>query len=91
MVGDTYEDVAQKSLKKDLGISCKLQMIGKARIHDSMENEISATFIGFCDKKMKLNPEQIQTGKFLAIDEIRTLTSTEKVRKNLRGKQRELT
>lgn len=74
MSGQTYDHVARKSLQKDLGINCRLEMIGKARVRDQWENEISATYIGYSDESMALNQEQIEEGKFLSIQEIKKLT-----------------
>ena len=62
MSGQTYDQVAKQSLLKDLEINCKLKMIGKARVHDQWENEISVTYIGYSDETMKLNSEQIEGG-----------------------------
>lgn len=81
--GQTYDPVAKQSLKKDLGINCKLVLIGKARVHDQYENEISATYVGYSDKTMKLNPQQIEGGKFLTIQEIKRLTKRKNVTPHL--------
>ncbi len=71
--GQSYDEVAAEFLKKHLGISCELKMVGKARVKDSFENEISATYIGYSDEEMKFEKEEIEGGKFLTIDEIKEL------------------
>ncbi|MBW2991086.1 NUDIX domain-containing protein [Candidatus Woesearchaeota archaeon] len=79
----TYDQVAQDALKNTLGIKCDLEMIGKARVHDEFENEISATYIGYSDKSMNFNPEQIKGGKFFTVSEIKELTKQKNVTPHL--------
>ncbi|OGM03166.1 hypothetical protein A3K72_00550 [Candidatus Woesearchaeota archaeon RBG_13_36_6] len=81
--GQDYDQVAKQSLKDTLGIDCKLTFIGKARVHDKFENEISATYIGYSDEKMDFNPKQIEGGKFFSIQEIRELTKKKNVTPHL--------
>ena len=81
--GQTYNQTAKQSLQKDLGINCKLEMIGKARVHDQWENEISVTYIGYSDDTFNLNPKQIEDGKFLTVKEIKELTKQKNVTPHL--------
>jgi len=81
--GQTYNLVAKQSLKNHLGIDCKLTMIGKARVHDQYENEISATYIGYSDKTMDLNPQEIEGGKFLTVKEVKQLIKQKNVTPHL--------
>ena len=60
-----------------MGIDCDLKLIGKSRIKDEYENEISATFVGHTDKSMKLNQKEIEGGKFLTTKEIKELIESE--------------
>ncbi len=83
MVNESYDQVAHNSLKETLGISCDLKMIGKARVKDEFENEISATYIGYSNEKMDFNPEQIEGGKFFTIEEIEKLTQEKNVTPHL--------
>ncbi len=82
--GQTYSKVALKALKETLGISCKLKMIGKARVHDKYENEISATYIGYSNKKLRFNKRQIEGGEFFTIKEIKKLTKQKNVTPHLK-------
>lgn len=77
LLGKGYDETAKEAVKSLLDVKCKLEMIGKLRISDSMENEISATYIGMADK-IKTNKEEIEDGRFLTVDEIRNLLKTNK-------------
>lgn len=81
--GQTYEQIAKESLKKHLGISCELIMIGKARVRDNFENEISATYIGYSDDPMNLNKDEIENGEFLTVEQIKRLLKQENVTPHL--------
>lgn len=67
----------KRGLTNTLGIDCDLEYIGKSRIKDKSENEISATFIGYADEDMKFNPNEIEGGKFFTVDEVRELAKKE--------------
>lgn len=75
--GEGYEETAKRGLTNTLGIDCELEFIGKSRIKDEFENEISATFVGYTDEDMKFNPDEIEGGRFLTVDEIRKLSETQ--------------
>ncbi len=78
--GETYDAVAKRALLSDLGIRCRLEKIGITRIKDDLENEISATYIGYSDDtKMKLNPLQMKDGKFLTVKEVMKLSTQRNV------------
>jgi len=81
--GQTCDQVAQESLLHNLGINCKLRSIGKIRVHDQYENEISETYIGFSDKPMSLNKKEIEDGKFLTVNNIKELIKQENVTPHL--------
>lgn len=77
LIGNDYDKTAQESVKGLLGIKCKLEMIGKLRVMDERENELSATYVGHSDK-VKINANEIEDGKFFTIEEIRHLLEKEK-------------
>lgn len=83
MQGQSYDLVVKESLKNTLGIVCRLVMIGKARVHDDFENEISATYVGYSDENMNFNPDQIEGGKFLSVEEIKRLIKQKNVTPHL--------
>ncbi len=58
-------------------------MIGKIRVKDLLENEMSATYIGYSDEKMNLNKKKIKDGKLLTVEEIRELAKRDKVTPHL--------
>ena len=73
--GKAYEETAESMLVDTFGgISCELKMIGKHRAEDSVENEITAVYIGEADK-VNLNKEVFETGKFLIVEEVRKLST----------------
>src|SRR3989338_953362 len=77
--GQKYDSVAADSLQKHLGLKCELINIGKVRVQDESENEISATYVGYSDDEMKINKDEIEGGVFLTAREIQKLIKTEKV------------
>jgi len=79
MAGQDYDETARSALRETLGIGCRLTMIGKARIKDKWENEISATYVGYSDAAMNFNPKQIECGKFLTVSEIKKLPKQKNV------------
>lgn len=79
----TYKQTANEALKNTLGITCKLNKIGKIKIQDNIENEITMLFVGYSSKKMKFNPDQIEDGKFLTINKIEELSKQEKITPHL--------
>ena len=84
--GETYDLTAHRALKNTLGVDCPLIFIGKARVQDKIENEISATYIGYIGyskEKLRFNPQQIEGGKFLTIDQIKKLTRQKNVTPHL--------
>lgn len=58
-------------------------MIGKDRIENNIENEISALFVGHYDGKLEFNFKQIEGGKFFSVEELKELVKKEKVTSHL--------
>ena len=79
LTGETYDAVAKKALLSYLGIRCDLENIGMTRIKDDFEHEISATYVGYSDDAMKLNPLQIKEGKFFTVKEAMKLSTQRNV------------
>lgn len=78
-----YDQVAEESLRTNLGINCHLEMIGKVRVHDKYENEISATYVGYSNEKIHILNSDIEDGRFFTIDEIKELTKKHNVTPHL--------
>lgn len=76
--GHTYDEAAKMSLK-DMNLGGDLKFLGKVRVHDEYENEISYTYAVYLNGKehIKSNPEE--PGKFFTIDEIKNLSENNKM------------
>ncbi len=71
--GESYEEGAKKLLSQ-IGINAQPEFLGKIRINDGIENEISAIFlVKIKGEKPKLSDSLAQSVSFLSIDEIRQL------------------
>lgn len=79
LVGQAAEEVAKDSLVKNLGLKLKLKYIGKARVHDEYENEISAVYIGKVDKNMIVKSKAGDLIKAFSENQIRNMAKTEKL------------
>lgn len=75
--GQTYDQTAKKSLKD----SMDLKFLGKVRVHDEYENEISYTYTVTVNlsgnEHIKSNPAE--PGEFFTIDEIKKLSERSKM------------
>lgn len=78
MSGQTYDEVAKMSLK-DMNLDGDLKFLGKVRVHDEYENEISYTYAVDLSEgeQVKSNPEE--PGKFLTIEEIKNIAENSKM------------
>ncbi len=74
--GMDYDATAKESLKSSLGVNCKLEMIGKVRIKDDRENEVSATYVGYSNK-VKINEKEAEDGRFFTLEELKDLMQKE--------------
>lgn len=77
--GSTYKQTAYQSLKNKMGVSCALDYIGKVRVHDEYENEISTLYVGKISRGVKIKPNPDEPGRFFTTDELRKLPSENKV------------
>lgn len=74
--GESYEKAAERRLKEELGIGCRMKMLFKfqysARYKDiGSENELCAVLAGKCnDVKINADPKEIAEFKFIGIKEI---------------------
>ena len=81
--GETYNNAVRQALQDTLGIDCPLRLLGKVRIHDRVENEWNAIYIGHSDDAFEINTQRIEGGKFFAIQEIIDLIARKKVTPHL--------
>lgn len=74
--GDTYEKIAEKRLKEELGFTCKLRLVDKfqyqAEYKDvGSENELCAVLIGEYNGQVMPNPEEAADFKWVDINELK--------------------
>ena len=81
--GKDADKSACESVKHNIGIDCELKMIGKVRVQDRFENEISSTYIGYADGPLRIKSGEIEEGRFMAVEEIRRLVDQEHVTPHL--------
>lgn len=78
LVGESYEATARRLLQATFGIDCPLNAVGKIRVQDGHENEISQMFTGRSDQEFTVNPEGFDDGRFLTAEEARRLAHDQK-------------
>lgn len=69
--GESYEEAARRELKEELGIEAPLKKIGKFRCFSETEREISVLYLCRHNGPFKLNSEEIESGEFLSIEEVK--------------------
>lgn len=77
--GQSYDETTRESLKETLGLDCKLKFLGKVRVHDKYENEISWTYVGYVDDLDKIKANSEEPGRFFRTDEIKNLKKKYKI------------
>lgn len=75
--GNSYDTAAKNATKNNIGTSCSLIMIGKIRVNDNVENELSATYVGFSDKPIVLDKNKADEARFFSEKELTALLSHE--------------
>lgn len=79
LFGETYDAAANRLCRSVFGIDCKLEAVGKIRVKDGNENEISTMYIGHSNQKFKVKPNQFDEGRFLTPKEAKQLAHNQKV------------
>ena len=77
--GETYGAAAKRLLKSVFGLDCELEAVGKIRVRDGIENEVSMMYVGHSDEQFKVKPDQFDDGRFLAPEDARRFASSQKV------------
>ena len=62
-----------------MGLDCDLKFLGKVRVEDKYENEISYTYVGEISKEQQIRENPEEPGKFFTKEEIKNLENTNKV------------
>ncbi|PIN86322.1 isopentenyl-diphosphate delta-isomerase [Candidatus Woesearchaeota archaeon CG10_big_fil_rev_8_21_14_0_10_44_13] len=71
--GETYEGAAERRIREELGISCKMRLLFKfqysAKYGDiGSENELCAVLAGRCGSKIKIGPDPKEIAEFKFVD-----------------------
>lgn len=74
--GESLLKVAKKRLKKELGVSCQLRVIGKFHYQASYrnigsENEVCAILIGKCRERIKPSLKEIAIWRWINLKELK--------------------
>lgn len=72
---ESYDDTAHRALREFLGLDSPLSRLGKARVHDSIENELVAVYTTHADSIPHLNADHSAEGKFLDLKDVRDIIS----------------
>ena len=75
--GESYEEAAKRELKEELGIEAPLKKICKFKCFSETEREISALYLCYHNGPFKLNNEEISSGKFVKIGEVKRMLKGE--------------
>jgi len=75
-VGELIQEAAERRLKEEMGISCELKrifsFIYKAEFDNSLtEYEYDHVFVGEFEDEPVLNPEEVDSYKWISIDELK--------------------
>ena len=72
--GEDLTSAAHRRLKEELGFDCDIKEIFsfkyKTRIGDLFENEYNHVLMGTCDAEPNPNPEEVESWKWIGIDEL---------------------
>ncbi len=74
-VNEGYDDTAHRALHEFLGLESPLSFLGKARVHDSVENELVAIYTTQADSIPHLNTDHSAEGKYLDLKDVRDIIS----------------
>lgn len=68
--GETYNEAAKKEMKEELGIEVPLERIGKFLHENKIETEMNMAYKAVYNGSFKLNPEEIEEGKFFGLSDL---------------------
>lgn len=68
--GQTYEKGAKEEMKEELGIEAPFEKIGKYCYQGETETEMFVVYKATHNGPFKLNPEEIEKGKFFDLDDL---------------------
>lgn len=77
LAGESYEESARRELQEELGISAELTFCCD-HFHDATDNRVwGRVFTCRHDGPMRLQPEEVAEGEFMAVSEVRALSNRE--------------
>jgi isopentenyl-diphosphate delta-isomerase len=79
--GETYVDAGTRELREELNLQCNLTELFKFRLpnlryHDMIESEYMCVFEGFSNEVFRPNPDEIEDGKFVTLEQLTKLLGT---------------
>ncbi|MFV0306025.1 MAG: isopentenyl-diphosphate Delta-isomerase [Moheibacter sp.] len=74
---ESYIGAAHRRLKEEMGFDCELEekfkFIYKAKLDSELfEHELDHVFVGFFDGEIKINPEEVETYKWVTMEDLRS-------------------
>jgi len=69
-INEDYDDTAKRATREFLGLEVPLELIGKVRVHDAIENELVAVYAAWAEAIPELNPEHSEAGAFMTLAEL---------------------
>ncbi len=70
---ETYDDTARRATREFLGLQVPLELVGKVRVHDDIENELMAVYAAHAESIPHLSREHSEEGRFMPMTELQTL------------------
>ncbi len=75
-VNESYESGAHRRMVEEMGFDCELKdifsFIYKAPFDNGLtEHELDHVFVGYCDTEPVINPDEVDSWKWIALDELK--------------------
>lgn len=75
-INESYEKAAHRRMQEEMGFDCEMKdvfsFIYKVPFGNGLtEHELDHVFIGYCDVEPKINPKEVDSWKWMSIQEIK--------------------
>lgn len=78
--GESYEEAARRELEEEAGIeNAKLEYLFSIKFRSDKNNNNRKVFRCVYDGKIKLQPEEVESGRFMAVDEAKKMMADGKL------------
>lgn len=78
--GESYEEAAKRELEEEAGIkNTKLKYLFSIKFRSSKDNNNRKVFRCVYDGKIKRQPEEVESGRFMAVDEAKKMMADGKL------------